>query len=1025
MGQSILIVLIISFSLGSLPLIAWVMYGLTGKQLSQIGTKNVSVSAAFYHGGTTVGVLAVLLELFRGIAVVLLARSLIPEDAAWEILALIPLVLGRYWFHKGAGVTNVVWGYIVHDWRIAFFVALIGGIGFTVIRERKTSRWVILMLVPFITMLVRPYATAEIGASILLCLLLALIYRQIPDDLDASGEDVKPESRKVFSFFRGDRAFPTLDQALQEENVGAKAATLSQLRRWGYPVPMGWVVLPGDDSEGLVQSLNVSSERPVIVRSTAIGEDDATASAAGQYESIPNITNPCALRQAIIQCQQSYMSRAAITYRRDRDLPDTAMAVLVQRQIQGVFSGVAFSRDPITRQGDAVVIEALPGNASQVVSGHQTPEQYRVFVPTDGVEFSTNPDQTAQWRIPDDQTFPAEMTGEEEEGQIPSRLIQYVAYLVRHLEDRYHGIPQDMEWTYDGHNLWVLQSRPITTLLPIWTRKIASEVIPGFIRPLTWSINCPLTCGVWGEIFTLVLGDRAAQAFDFQQTATLHHSVAYFNASLLGHIFRRMGLPEESLEFLTRGAKFKRPSLMTTLRQVPGLGRLVRREWRLVEDFQRDRHHHFDPGMARLTTQSLEQLSESDLWKRSQDILHLLQRATYYSILGPLSAALRQAILKVNAEHLDYAQAPEVSSLRDIRNLADQIRPCLPDEPLDNASEALFSSSTAPLDEAWNQLTTHLSQHPEGSRLLAQWDQLIETYGYLSDVATDIAVPTWRDNPRPVRGLLLQSLQHPSSEPSKSASSASHSWTQRQVQRRVDLKGQVSRVYSQLLAELRWTFLELERRWLEGSTTDALLMDEEDIFFLKVEEIQRLVDQNSVSPPRSSPASSPATVTPLSREERFFHHELIRKRRSQWQQDQESTAPPYLVYGNEPVRQMALATPSTPYHQAYSGIGASPGQVTGPILTLATLQTQSTVAPGTIIVVPYTDAGWAPLLTQASGIIAEVGGCLSHGAIIAREYGIPAVMNVPNIMQGLQSGQVVYLDGTAGTVKVLEDDDQP
>ena len=106
-------------------------------------------------------------------------------------------------------------------------------------------------------------------------------------------------------------------------------------------------------------------------------------------------------------------------------------------------------------------------------------------------------------------------------------------------------MPQDVEWTYDGQQLWVLQTRPITTLQPIWTRKIAAEVIPGVIRPLTWSINRPLTCGVWGEIFTLVLGH--ADDLDFTETATLHFSRAYFNATLLGENFSPHGFASRKL----------------------------------------------------------------------------------------------------------------------------------------------------------------------------------------------------------------------------------------------------------------------------------------------------------------------------------------------------------------------------------------------------------------------------------------------------------------------------------------------
>ena len=144
------------------------------------------------------------------------------------------------------------------------------------------------------------------------------------------------------------------------------------------------------------------------------------------------------------------------------------MAVLIQQQIQGVYSGVAFSRDPITQENDAVVIEATAGSAAQVVSGRYTPEQYRAFV------------------VKTENLSSVHLEGE---GQIPAVLIKQVAYLTRQIEQYYHGIPQDIEWSYDGQTLWILQVRPITTLLPIWTRKIAAEVIPGIIHPLTRSNN--------------------------------------------------------------------------------------------------------------------------------------------------------------------------------------------------------------------------------------------------------------------------------------------------------------------------------------------------------------------------------------------------------------------------------------------------------------------------------------------------------------------------------------------------------
>ncbi|MCY7321072.1 MAG: glycerol-3-phosphate acyltransferase, partial [Phormidesmis sp. CAN_BIN36] len=515
--------------LGGLPLIDWITYGTTRKRLKNLGTGNVSVSAAFYHGGRSTGILAVLSEALKGIAAVLLARAFFPDNAEWEIIALIALVFGRYWISRGAGTTNVVWGYAVHDPISALLVFLIGGIGFTILRERSQGRVGILILFSLMTALRHSQDSALIVMTIALACLLGWIYRKIPDDLDMKTEAAQKTSQSMFKFFRGDRSLASLDQHLLSSKAGEKAATLSDLKRSGYPVPEGWVLFPGDDPAPLIEFLQPSEAEPLVVRSSAIGEDSETASAAGQYQTVLGVTRREELLPAIAQCLESYDHASAVQYRRDRGLPDSSMVVLVQKQIRGVFSGVAFSRDPISRQGNAVVVEALLGDAESVVSGRLTPEAYEVQVPDVTLDLN--------WVLPDELTL--EVVGV---GNIPLRLVQQVAFLVRCLENKYHGVPQDMEWTFDGQALWVLQSRPITTLLPIWTRKIAAEVIPGLIRPLTWSINRPLTCGVWGEIFTIVLGDRA-QGLDFNDTATLHYSRAYFNASLLGQLFRRMGLP--------------------------------------------------------------------------------------------------------------------------------------------------------------------------------------------------------------------------------------------------------------------------------------------------------------------------------------------------------------------------------------------------------------------------------------------------------------------------------------------------
>ncbi|WP_008307865.1 glycerol-3-phosphate acyltransferase [Leptolyngbya sp. PCC 6406] len=962
--------------LGALPLTGWITQILTGKRLTDLGTGNVGISAAFYHGGPVAGVPSVLAEAGKGIGAVLLARHYFPSDPVWEIVALIGLVMGRYWGAKGAGTTNVVWGFGVHDPITAGLTLLMSFLAFTVVREKHQGRLLALGLMPLLTAL-RHQDGVRVVAVACLAGLIAWIYEQLPDDLDMPTSEARVESQRMFQFFQGDRALLSLESPLSVAKAGGKGATLAQLKAWGYPVPRGYVLPAGDDPAALIAIAQPSSQQPLVVRSSAVGEDSLEASAAGQYTSVLNITNREDLAVAITRCFSSYNHPSAVEYRRDRGLAEAAMAVIVQQQVTGVYSGVAFSRDPITRAGDAVVIEALPGGAAAVVSGQQTPESYRVWVQADDLPEDVT--EADSWRLPEALTLTVEG-----QGTVPSELLQQVAFLARHLEQRYGGLPQDVEWSFDGEQLWLLQSRSITTLYPLWTRKIAAEVIPGLIRPLTWSINRPLTCGVWGEIFTLVLGSRS-RGLDFEKTATLHHSRAYFNASLLGDIFLRMGLPPESLEFLTRGAKFTKPPLSTTIRNLPGLLRLARREWQLPGDFERDRTQLFDPLLTQLQSTPASGLAPDVLLSRIEQILQALKQATYYSILAPLSLALRQGITKAPQTALDGGKNPEVASLKALQDLAQTTRYLLPQTTLDRITDAAS-------------LFAVLAELEDGASVLAQFNRFLDEYGYLSEVGTDIAVPTWRENPHPVRELLAQFVLSP---PPAVAPDGEPQPSYPGVQKRLDLKGQVTAIYSRLLAELRWSFVALEQRALEV----GWLQQPGDIFFLTYDEVHHWVSGNPL-PHLGNLLPGNLGIT-------------LAARRDRYDQDHALDPVPYLVYGNEPPNLARYVVSPQPSVKTLQGIPASPGQVEGLVKVFRNLQSVAILDAGTILVVPYTDAGWAPLLARAGGIIAEVGGQLSHGAIVAREYGIPAVMNVAEATHYFQDGQRVRLDGTQGTVEIL------
>ena len=144
---------------------------------------------------------------------------------------------------------------------------------------------------------------------------------------------------------------------------------------------------------------------------------------------------------------------------------------------------------------------------------------------------------------------------------------------------------------------------------------------------------------------------------------------------------------------------------------------------------------------------------------------------------------------------------------------------------------------------------------------------------------------------------------------------------------------------------------------------------------------------------------------------------LIEMRRSQLEGDRALEIVPFVVYGKAPpVPNVSVGGRSS---QQLKGIGASPGQIEGRVKILRNLQATSDIDRNTILVVPYTDSGWTAVLARAGGLIAEVGGRLSHGAIVAREYGIPAVMDIHNATHLLRDGQRVRIDGQKGIIEIL------
>ncbi|MEG4092877.1 glycerol-3-phosphate acyltransferase [Microcoleus sp. Pol12B4] len=981
---TIALLLAASFSLGALPLTEWAVRVFTRRDLRAMGTGNVGVSAAFIHGGKLAGIAAVLAEISRGIVPVLAGRFCFPDAPAIAIALLIPLVAGRYAIAGGGGVTNAVWGILVFSPPVAVSSGIWGLLVWGLAqrwwgegdRARLFASRCGCLCTPIWVWVWRQSIPEFLAAAGLAVLLAAINFSQ-GDDMALSKSD------QLFS----------LDDSLNAAICGDKAVKLSQLKRAGFNVPAGWILSQeegiGHRASGMghrgssdelsipnafIQNLKSQIQNRMIVRSSAVGEDGDTSSAAGQYQTIGPVFTEAELLDAINRCRQSYWTSEAVAYRRQRQLPDTQIAVLIQPYIDSQFAGVMFSRNPLDG-GSQVIIEALPGGAEAVVGGQCTPVHLEI-------DFSTP------------ESLEKKLTELKSNSIIAQWILAELVKQAQAIEAFFHGIPQDIEWSWDGEKVWILQSRPITTLQPFWTRTIAAEVIPGAIRPLTWSINRPLTCGVWGEIFQVVLADRAI-GLNFNETATLLGSHAYFNATLLGEIFRMMGLPEQGLEFLLRGQKMGKPPLGKILPSLPGLWRLVQRERALNAEFKGDRTSIFIRALQILEKEEGRGSSEailmpnaqrpiptyqylSELLEKAEQIQEWLKPITYYNILGPIGLAIRKAIFRVNDDWLANDSAPEIASVRALQQLAQKLRQAA-------VSQSEETVSVADL--------THI--FGESLALQAEFKKWLDTYGYLSEVGTDIAIPTWREQPEVYQKVLISMAQKPETnlvEKRKLGLTFGQNWRLDKCQERAIVKNEISEIYARLLAHLRWTFLEIEA----CGFAMQVFQESGDIFYLEFGEIQQWI--------RSGVSVS--------------FKDTIRERRDRLTADRDRPIPP-VVYGNllpnSQTRAIELSQSAT---NIIHGIPASIGRVEGFVKICRTASTD--LGENAIAVVPYTDAGWAPLLLGATAIIAEVGGQLSHGAIIAREYKIPAVMNISEATTRLRDGQKVRVDGYLGTVELLE-----
>lgn len=382
------------------------------------------------------------IEASKGIASVLLARYYFPADPTWWLIALIALVYGQFWLRQSKQLLGVIAGGMIYSWQVAFLLVLMGGIGLTLLREQRLGKMGLLVLFPILVGLYSQAGSQGL-AAIGLSFLLFWIDQQLPNakpttvDVDPGALAIpKPNDAHLFRMFQRDRNIRTLEHPLSADPFGQPAAILSQLKSWGYNVPHGWVLPPGDDAEPLIKRLAPSPEQPFMVRSAVVGKQ-VNAMTHPSPDPIVQITSRQALARVIGAYRTAYSSTPS-----SPNHPALGVAVMVQVQVTGLYGGLAWSQDLRSDDPTMVLITGGPG---------QTPSE------------ALSQTTVTHIRVP--QTVVSEnasVSALSAQHSMPADLVQEIARIARDIETHYQGVPQKIEWTYDGTTLWLLEVTPIS-----------------------------------------------------------------------------------------------------------------------------------------------------------------------------------------------------------------------------------------------------------------------------------------------------------------------------------------------------------------------------------------------------------------------------------------------------------------------------------------------------------------------------------------------------------------------------------
>jgi len=790
-----------------------------------------------------------------------------------------------------------------------------------------------------------------------------------------------------------------------------------------------------------------ATDPPVAVRSSATAEDLPDASFAGQQETLLNVRGNTALLAAVKRCWSSLWTPRAIAYRaRNRFAHDqVGLSVLVQLMIDSDVAGVLFTADPLNGYRTRMVVNGAWGLGEAIVSGSVSPDTW--MIDREGTIISTEIGHKQVMVRYAQNGGTIEQPVPRSQQHIPcldTKHLRELATLGQRAE-HFFGTPQDIEWAVAGDQVWLLQSRPITTLFPLPQPTptddnlhiyVSFNNLQGLLEPIT-----PM-----GLAFFRELG-RTAQAYlgilifraDGSSGMVIAADRLFFDMTLLlrSPRWRRIllaafgqtdPLTGDAVRDLLTDPRLALQPLMTrrqtiafVRRRLPILKAAAKRIVRNVIDPERAVQrveHELQPRLLRLLAHAehAQTLSERLLMTRVLLRAGLPLMAGYVPVAfapGMIAGSIAERL--VRRWNLPHEKLP-------------LLRQGLPHNPTTEMDLALWAASqTIGADPVARQLFTQndpaeiARQFSEGALPPAAQATLhgfLERYGHRGVREIDIGMPRWYENPTYIVGVLhnyLQlddqshapdqhfvQLQHQAAEVEAELIAAAHQQVGGWLKARV-LHFLITRFRT--LAGLRegpkfWVvrIQRSMRNLLAGCgailVQRGLIDAADDVFFLTLEELIAL-DNGAAEPLRERVAER----------RRSYAQELQRR-----QVPRVVTSEGQVVYGRA----------RTSSAKALSGVGVSPGVVQGRARIIRDPH-GAQLTPGDILVAPSTDPAWTPLFLAAGGLVMDAGGMLSHGSVVAREYGIPAVVALGDATSRLREHQLIRVDGTSGMVELIDE----